>query len=48
MKRTIIRYEDLVSFNSLFNAWIKISTGDGKGERKDVIEIVFPGKKKHE
>ena len=38
MKRTIIRYEDLVSFNSLFNAWIKISTGDGKGERKDVIE----------
>jgi len=37
MKRTIIRYEDIVSFCPLFNAWKKVSTGDGKDKRKDVI-----------
>lgn len=37
MKRTIIRYEDVVGFYPLFNAWKKVSTGDGKDKRKDVI-----------
>lgn len=37
MKRTIIRYEDITGFYPLFNAWKKISTGDGKDRRKDVI-----------
>lgn len=38
MKRTIIRFEDVVNFYPLFNAWKKVSTGDGKDKRKDVIE----------
>lgn len=37
MKRTIIRYEDITGFYPLFNAWKKVSTGDGKDRRKDVI-----------
>lgn len=37
MKRTIIRYEDVVGFHPLYNAWKKISTGNGKDRRKDVI-----------
>lgn len=41
MKRTIIRYEDIVGFNALFNAWKKISTGDGKGDRADVIDYAL-------
>ena len=41
MKRTIIRYEDIVCFNALFNAWKKISTGDGKGDRADVIDYAL-------
>lgn len=37
MKRTIIRYEDVVGFHPLYNAWKKVSTGNGKDRRKDVI-----------
>lgn len=38
MKRQIVRIEDIASFYSLYNAWIKISRGDGKDKREDVIE----------
>lgn len=37
MKRYLVRYEDVVDFYPLFNAWKKVSTGNGKDRRKDVI-----------
>lgn len=37
MKRRIIPIERVVGFYALYNAWIKISRGDGKDKREDVI-----------
>lgn len=38
MKRRIIPIERVAGFYALYNAWIKISRGDGKDKREDVIE----------
>ena len=37
MKRTIIPFERVAGFYPLYNAWIKVSRGNGKDKRKDVI-----------
>lgn len=37
MKRYLVRYEDVVGFQPLFNAWKKVSTGNGKDRRGDVM-----------
>lgn len=38
MKRRTIPIESVAGFYALYNAWIKISRGDGKDKREDVIE----------
>jgi hypothetical protein len=37
MKRQIVSIDKMASMNALWNAWIKISSGDGKDKRPDVI-----------
>lgn len=37
MKRTIVAFDSVAGFYPLFNAWIKVSRGNGKDKRKDVI-----------
>lgn len=39
MKRTFVDLKDIASYNALYNAWRLCSTGDGKDERRDVIEF---------
>lgn len=38
-KRTFVDLKEIASFNSLYNAWRLCSTGDGKDERRDVIDF---------
>lgn len=38
-KRTFVDLKEIVSFNSLYNAWCLCSTGDGKDKRRDVIDF---------
>lgn len=39
MKREIVRIEDIASSETLYEGWINCSIGDGKDERRDVIEF---------
>ena len=38
-KRTFVDLKEIASFNSLYNAWRLCSMGDGKDERRDVIDF---------
>lgn len=38
-KKTFVDLKEIASFNSLYNAWRLCSTGDGKDERRDVIDF---------
>lgn len=38
-KRTFVDIRKIASYNALYNGWRLVSTGDGKDERRDVIEF---------
>ena len=38
-KRTFVDIKEIASYNSLYNGWRLVSTGDGKDKRRDVIQF---------